>query len=736
MRSRKESSRRRSTIYVALLVLLSTTAVFSQSPTPTPANADAEVKISTNLIQLDVTVVDSRGRVVRDVRADEIEIYENGKKQAITNFSLISSGKVTSEAAVKENKPSPDRFSVPVPQKTPSPEQVRRTIVLVVDDFTLSFESVYYVRRALRRFVDDQMQEGDLVAIIRTGAGIGALQQFTSDKAVLHSAIERVRHNPLGTGGLGALATIEPSFSDRVAADGSPQGQGEPGNNANSEKANADFQTDRIVSGTIGALRFIVEGMADLPGRKSAILFTDGFRILTQDEHGFTQSGATIENLRRLVDDASRSSVVFYTVDARGIQYNGPTAADQQTTSSATGGTALPSPRVYSRILTNRGNEIFFMREGPAFIAKETGGLMFADTNDLTSGVTRALEDQSYYLIGYEPDSDTFDADKQKFNTIEVKVTRPGLSARHSGGFYNVPDEKRSAASENAAAPGVKLAKSLMSPFAENDIALRMSALFGSDPSGSYVRSLLHIRAEDLKFTDVPGGSKKAVFDVWAASFGDNGTPVDQIRKTYTLEVKAEGFKRIQDEGFVYFFLMPVKKPGGYQYRVAIRDTQNGSVGSASQFIQIPDVKKGALATSSVLIESLSSEEWAKLIDPNGGSVRSTSQTDTALRRIKLGTVLRYGVEVYNAKLDSSRKPALQTRLRMFRDGQLVLDGKPVPVDLTGQTDMRGVAVNGAINILNTMQPGDYILQVIVTDTLAKEGRQVAARHVQFEIVQ
>src|SRR4029079_8918845 len=98
----------------------------------------------------------------------------------------------------------------PVLPPTPvKPEQVRRTIALVVDDLTLSYESTYYVRRALKKFVDEQLQDGDLVAIIRTGAGIGALQQFTTDRRQLYAAIERVRWNPIGAGNVGAFAPLE-----------------------------------------------------------------------------------------------------------------------------------------------------------------------------------------------------------------------------------------------------------------------------------------------------------------------------------------------------------------------------------------------------------------------------------------------------------------------------------------------------------------------------------------------
>ena len=94
----------------------------------------------------------------------------------------------------------------------------------MVDDLGLSFESTYYVRRALKKFVDEQMQSGDLVAIIRTGGGMGALQQFTSDRRQLYAAIERIRWNSLGRGGTGAFAPLTGNSDAALGANSSNKG--------------------------------------------------------------------------------------------------------------------------------------------------------------------------------------------------------------------------------------------------------------------------------------------------------------------------------------------------------------------------------------------------------------------------------------------------------------------------------------------------------------------------------
>ena len=181
------------------VVLLSVCSIWSQSASPTPPPADGTdvVKITTTLIQIDVTVKDKKGDVVTDLRPDEVEVYENGQKQTISNFSFVSNPRNVGAAPEAASKTEP----AGLPPSAIKAENVRRTIALVVDDLTLSFESTAHVRRALKKFVDEQMQDGDVVAIIRTGAGIGALQQFTNDKRQLYAAIERVRWNATGAGG-------------------------------------------------------------------------------------------------------------------------------------------------------------------------------------------------------------------------------------------------------------------------------------------------------------------------------------------------------------------------------------------------------------------------------------------------------------------------------------------------------------------------------------------------------
>ena len=606
------------------------------------------------------------------------------------------------------------------------PEDVKRTIALVVDDLGLSFQSTNYVRSALRKFVDQQMQPGDLVAIIRTSGGIGALQQFTADKRQLYAAIERVKWYVNGRSSIGAFAPIE---------DTSQQ-------NDRQQQFNEDFnqfREDAFAVGTLGAVSYVVKGMHELPGRKSILLISDGFRIYNRDDPD--RNYRTLLALRRLIDQANRATVVIYTMNAMGLQVLGLTASD------ATG--EMSTAQVDEQ-LSNRRATAFEVQEGLDYLAQETGGLAIRNTNDLSGGIRRVMADQKdYYLIGYRPDDSTFDAKtgRRTFHKLSVKILRPGkFKVRMRNGFYGVADDAQVA---KAVTPREQILSALVSPFGAAGVRLRLTTLFANDAkAGSYMRSLLHVNANDLTFTDLPDGSHKADFDVVGITFGDNGSTIDQVGKSYTLTARGNDYQQILKDGFVYFLTVPIKKAGAYQLRAALRDHGSGRVGSASQFIEVPDIKKNRLTISGILVTADSSTQKQSATaasaaaadkapdDQDAVAPEVASATNSAAtRQLRRGQILQYSFAIYNPRLDKATgQPQLSTQVRLFRDGQAVFTGKEFPLSTANQTDLKRLVAGGAIRLGGEMTPGEYVLQLTVTDPLADQKHRVATQWIDFEI--
>jgi len=705
---------------VLILVAQLATSVLAQqaqpSPTPPPVEqqrqkpeSDDVVRITTNLVQVDAVVTDKDGKLVTDLKPEEIEISEDGRKQKITHFSFNST---TTEQPVKESKPA-DRNAPPVPASQLRPEDVRRTIALVVDDLGLSFESTHFVRDALKKFVDRQMQPGDLVAIIRTSGGMGALQQFTSDKRQLYAAIDRVKWYASGRSGVSAFAPITPPTPGDRGAD----------MDATAEEFN-QFREDVYAVGTLGAVNYVVRGLRDLPGRKSILLISDGFRIFSQDDP--TRNYRTLQKLQRLVDEAGRASVVIYTINATGLQTLALTAADDLSGRDM---------QQMQDAMTSRRNVAFETQEGLDYLAYETGGMPIKNTNDLSGGIRRVLADQKgYYLIGYRPDQSTFDprTGRRMFHHLTVKVKRPGkFNVRMRHGFYGVSDEEK----PKPKTLGQQLYDALASPFGSTGVHLQLTSLFANDPnSGSIMRSLLYIDPRDLTFND-DAGSHRTSIDVMAITFGDNGVPIDQIARTYQIRLPDDDYKRILRQGLVYNVTVPVKKPGAYQLRVSLRDSASERVGSASQFIDAPDIKKKRLALSGLVVRG---EANAKVSAPNAsateGREAGDAETSAAVRHFKAGNVLDYALFVYNAKLDTTSHPQLMVQMKLFRDGTEVFAGKESKLNPGTQTDMQRLMAGGAIQLGTDMTPGDYVIQIMVTDLIADKKHNVVTQWMDFQV--
>jgi VWFA-related protein len=187
----------------ATFVIAAFTSVTAQQPAPSPAPPaqDDVVRVTTNLVQADVIVTDKSGRQITDLRPEDFEVLEDGKRQTLSHFSYIST-------ANPATKPAEKNSGTELPPLPVSEAQTRRTLAIVVDDLGLSAESIVSVRKALKEFVENQMQPSDLVAIVQTTKASGALQQFTSDKSRLLATIERISWFGAGRGALSPFAPV------------------------------------------------------------------------------------------------------------------------------------------------------------------------------------------------------------------------------------------------------------------------------------------------------------------------------------------------------------------------------------------------------------------------------------------------------------------------------------------------------------------------------------------------
>ncbi len=732
------------------LTLALLTQGFSQQPT-TAQDEEEVVRITSNLIQIDAVVLDSEGRQVTDLTADDFELSEDGRPQAITNLSYVDNSPEAKAAGAKPSAPA-DRTkgSAPVPPARVRPGSARRIIAFVVDDLGLSFQATAYVRNFLKDFVKDQMRPGDLVAVVRTSAGVGALQQFTGDPRLVGRAIEGVRFQPGFRSPTGTFAAAAEKLKDeKKNADKDSAGDGK-----------GDGAPDRdalFTVGTLGALNYVLRGAAEMPGRKSVVLISEKTRLFKLNGRG----DDVREYLQRMADLANRASASVYDLDASDLTPEktssqlglvqsvqappGPAGGaggigGRSPSDAMAGSNQSPTPRSLAEsLLTDKelsgDRSLYQTKTALRYLAKQTGGAR-------VFRIERVLEDQrGYYLIGYRPDEKNFDSQRagRKFHDVTVRVKRPGLRVRHRTGFYAGTD-----ADLAAAAPTTRegrLLRALTSPLASGSIGLSLTPLFGNDAqTGSFVRALIHVDARALKFTEEAGGARRASVEVLAVTLDERGKPLDQADGVETIRVAPADFEKLLATGLRYTLKVPIKSPGAYQLRVAVLDEASQQVGSANELIDVPDLGGGRLALSGIVLSGRSRDlTTLAAVPPAGGDLPASEaelEADPAVRRLRAGMELRYDFHIYNAQLDpAAGRPQLQTQVRLFREGQLAYEGKLAPFETTQREDLKRLVAGGGIKLNRAAAAGDYTLQLVVTDLLAKEGRRTATQWLDFKIV-
>jgi VWFA-related protein len=378
-------------LFVLSLLCAPLSAQQVERPEPGPV-----FRLSVTLAQVDAVVTDRKGRHVTTLGPADFQVFQDGRLQPVTAVAYI-----------RADERYLDQDGVPEPIAVPTrPRDARRVIGLVVDDSRMTFESHYRTRMALRRFVDEQLLPDDLVSIVTTSGGRGTRWPFTFSRAELRAAVSRLQFSLWNASAAGALEPLENRFDLLVDM---------------SER----FREEHFALNALNRVAEVITAVRELPGRKTVLLVSEGFSI-TGLSDTFVRDA-----MNRLVDRANRSGVVIYAVDPRGLVFTGLTAAD-----SGGSGAAMAS------IMSRRNQALLETQDGLRYVAAQTGGFAVVNSNDIPGAFRRVMDDQrGYYLIGFQPASDTFGPER-RFRRVKVKVVGKGLKVRTRAGFYAVATEQ------------------------------------------------------------------------------------------------------------------------------------------------------------------------------------------------------------------------------------------------------------------------------------------------------
>jgi VWFA-related protein len=655
---------------------------------------DFVLHVEVNLVQVDAEVTDGKGKPVTDLTAADFEILQDGKPQTITNFSYID----TTEGAGAAPRAPGVKGAPPLPPVDLQPADVRRTFVAVVDDLGVAWENLPAIKHALRKFVEEEKQPTDLVAILATGGGMGIFQQFTTDPKQLLAAVDHLKFNPI---------------FNRVGISSFPS-LGRMRMPPNPIRGYVSRQQTTLSIGSI------LRALRDMPGRKVMLLFSEEMAMIQGDNY-----------VQYLGDQAVRASVAIYAVDPRGLPTFQLTAADD---------TRGMTPQQISQVPMARSTSYFYSQAGLSYLARQTGGLFFQDDKDIDGAVAKVADESSgYYLIGYQPAASTFGGSNSQrvFHKLVVRVKRKGLRVRSRAGFLNRADQRRDPSRVTLASKTSlgQIAIAFQSPFSSNSIHLRLTGLFVEVPKrGPWIKGLLHVDAGDLKFTE-DAGVHHASLEVVSRLDGGGLVKPEYRSDTVAARLSPATYQAAIKNGINFTIFRPIQKPGPYQFKVVVRDNNSQEIGSASQFLEVPDLARKALALSGIMMNGEDQKTSGAAPQPPAPRVADCDPgSDPAVRIFPSGSQVLYTYQILNAKADRRNLPDLDVQTRLFRDGKQMYASVATPFDPAGQSDVSHLVAEHRLTLGADLPPGEYVLQVVVTDKSAPRKTATVSQSTDFEI--
>jgi hypothetical protein len=472
---------------------------------------------------------------------------------------------------------------------------------------------------------------------------------------------------------------------------------------------------ESVAAASLGSLEQLVRMAGQIEGRKLIFFISDGFYLDGKN----SVSGAN-HRLQLVTDTAARTGSVVYSIDARGLF---------APFHDATGEKAYdPKGRLDRAAI----GEAMLSQDGLSALAGDTGGQFLKNTNYFDRWVSRVLDETSnYYRIAWRPEGE--EQKQGRFRRVEVSVVgRPDLNVRLHRGYLTAAaraaeESKASKGSssktdEKASVKGVEteFRAALSAPTGQKGLPTVLSTSFVDVPgSGAVLTSSVEVAADALDYGE--DGRQPASVDVVGVVLNEQGKQVATFKTRLNVAPSsASAASGGTQPGVIYNYRSPVV-PGLYQVKAAARDSRGGQMGSAAQWIEIPDLSKKKLSLSSIHL-------GGREVGGGAGEGKGAPQIQFSVdRRFPRSTRLSFLAFVYNA---AGGTPDLVVNVRVLRDNKAVVAAPARKLAPEPGGDPTRVPVSGAVS-LGRLPPGRYEIEIAVSDNVARTS---AAERVWFEV--
>jgi len=533
------------------------------------------------MVVVDVVATDNKDVPIKDLKADDFTVQEEGQAQAVRAFSFYQTEQEPAPASAQASafvnaKLPPGYFS-----NAPQYKSNGALNVLLLDALNSTLLNQASMRDGMIKLIE-KLPAGQPIAIYLLGNKLTLVQGFTSDPEVLRKAVASVKRqgsklldNAAGTTRMDEMRVPRlqlGEFHDQHIA------------------AEADFR----VRFTLDALNSLGRYLAGYPGRKNLVWVSETFPfsivlddITSQNNRDFSRDIATTGSL------LSNAQVAIYPVDAKALGGNSDFGVGNDPNpigNHATISTTLDGEA--GKIMNREAEERMTSRSTMNDLAEKTGGKAYYNTNNIEGSVRRSMEDGSiYYTLGYYPENKTWDG---KFRRITIKVARPGVKLHYRAGYYAV--EPESYAKLDQAEKNNELAKAMSLNFpASTALLFQAMVVPPSSATGNKVLVNYAVDPRGLTFDLGNDGLQHASVDCAVIVYSPSGEPVKSLSNTMIAALKPEEYQRVQQKSFPCRQTFDLA-PGEYLFRLGVRDAHTGTVGTLNAPVTIPPPSQASQA--------------------------------------------------------------------------------------------------------------------------------------------
>jgi VWFA-related protein len=676
------------------VVMLAGTVSLRAGQAPNNAGAPAQAptfKVQVDYVEVDVFVTDQNGNAVSDLKQEDFQVFEDGKRQTVTNFTTV-------------NIPI-ERADRPLFAKQPIEPDVRsnerpfdgRVYVLIMDEAHTNPINSNRVRAVARKFIQENMGANDLMAVVHTKGPDQNSQEFTGNKRLLLKSVDSfIGEKPRS-------ATLE--RLDQFNAQAGIQAAG----GQVDLRDPFEFERSMNARGLLDTLNGVADWFGSVRGRKKTmLLFSEGIDYNIYDPFSNRDAGLLVVRMQDLIRATAKANVTIYAIDPRGLEAIPEGAIELQSVSE---------PGLDQRALAN---ELRLSQDSLRTFAEETGGFAVTNTNGFATAYDRIVrENSTYYVLAYYPPNPKRDG---RFHKIEVRVTRPGLVVRARRGYAN-PSGKPPAPSKSDLSTEIQDALGSPLPISGLGMKIFVAPFKGVAPNASVLVGV-ELRGRDIS-TDANAKIELSTFAVDA-----KGKIKASTKDNVTLNLKPETKERIEQMGLRALRRIDIP-PGRYQVRVAAHDANGGAVGSVIYDLEVPDFYQQPLAMSGLVLTSPSAAALPT-VNPDADLRQVLPGSPAAARSFPQNEEIALFADVYDNNVSTPHKVDIVTTVTAD-DGRVVFKNEEErsSEDLGGKRG--GFGYTTRIR-LEDIDPGSYVLKV---EARSRLGDGVAAsRETEFTVTE